>query len=185
MSGSLVVHLNRGSLHEVNPETDVFETTGPFDVELRNHGQAVHVHLRLDESLESAASLSESNHFVDTDDTEVVPVDVEYGGSARGELEIVGGYGDTETRVEVVVGDPDPDDPVRIDESLGRPQPREPGPALPAVLTRPGTLRVAGLAALALALAVVAVTLAPSTAVKFGAMVVLLAVGIAGYLLVE
>ncbi len=184
MTGSLVVHLNRGSLHEVRPETDVFETTGPFDVELRNHGQAVHVHLRLDDSLDAAASLPDSNYFVNTDDTEVVRVRIDDDRAVRGELAVVSGYGNTETGVDVVVAGPDDGRSVDVRESLGRPQPRTAETGLPADLADAATLRVVGLAALAVALAVVAVVVAPSVVVILGALTVLAGVAVAGYLLV-
>ncbi|PSP75383.1 hypothetical protein BRC81_15835 [Halobacteriales archaeon QS_1_68_20] len=183
MTGSLVVHLNRGSLHEVRPETDVFETTGSFEVELRNHGQAVHVHLRLDDSLDAVASLPEPNHFVDTDDAEVVRVQVEGDRTVRGTLSVVGGYGNTEAGVEVVVGDTGDDQSVDVRKSLGRPQPRSADSGLTVDAFDPATLRVAGLAVLALVLAVVAVVAAPSVVVVLGALTVLVGVAVAGYLL--
>lgn len=185
MSGTLVVHLNRGSLHDVEPEATTFEVTGSFEVELRNHGPAVHVYLQVDETLGESVSLSETNHFVESETTEIVPVRVKESWPTTGHLEVVSGYGNTEEVIEITVADPDGEGSVQVDASLGRPQPRPAESPLPAILTRPGTLRVGGLAALALSLAILAITVAPSAIVAFGALVVLFGIGVAGYLLVR
>ena len=183
MSGPLVVHLNRGELHEIEPTTSVYETDGSFEVALRNHGQAVHVHLRLDGALSSVASLPDPNYFVATDATETVRIDVQDGAEVRGSLEVVSGYGKTDARVRVHVGIDD-DPPVEVGDSLATPESEADAEGLPETFARSDSRQVVALAALALGAAATAIVLAPSAVVAAGALVVVLAITAAGYLLV-
>lgn len=101
----LVVHLNGGELYDVEPAVRSFETDRPFEVELRNHGQPVHVHLRLDENLETVASPAGPNHYVEGESALRVPVDVAEGAPAtEGVLQVVTGYGKGTGEVTVRVG---------------------------------------------------------------------------------
>lgn len=105
MGDTLVVGVNRDTLHGITPESIRFETTDEFTVRLDNHGRATHVHLALDGGLGRAASLPEANHFVETDGT--VDVDVDLHSDLRptkGRLKIVTGYGANTEYVNVIVG---------------------------------------------------------------------------------
>lgn len=116
------VELSRGRTNEVNaPETAT--VSGPFTVELENHGTPAHVHLNLDEDLSRVATLATGNHFVEGDDVREVFVDVEPAREAvTGRLKVVTGYG-TETAYVTVTVEPGPAErsPIEVDESLGKP----------------------------------------------------------------
>lgn len=119
----LSVSLNRERLHRVET-VDSFETTGPFDVLLENHGEAVHVHLHLDDDLSRAATLSAGNHYVQRGATKRVHVRARPGDDpVRGKLKIVTGYGSESAYVDVTVDAAAPQKPpVQVDESLARPK---------------------------------------------------------------
>lgn len=183
MSESLHVDLNREQIHEVSPSGPVFETDGSFDVRFRNHGRAVHVHLRLDETLSSVATVEGDNHFVDTEGETTVHVRVQPNAAPlAGSLEIVTGYGSETARVRVHVTEPEPDTPPEpVEEGLPV---RDPGRTSDALVPG-GTLGLAGFAAGAILLAVLAFVAAPSPTVAVGALVVLSGVLVAGYLLLR
>lgn len=102
MSESLPVELNGESVHAIEaPET--FTTGGPFHVELRNEGGAVHIHIHLSDSLVRAARIEDGNHYVESEETVRVPVGTVPERSATGYLEIVTGYGTERERVEVTI----------------------------------------------------------------------------------
>lgn len=191
MPDQLVVHLNREGVYEIEPASESFETDRSFEVVLYNHGQAVHVHLRLDETLSSVAAVEESNHFVDTESTEVVAVQAASGRSTvEGALEIVTGYGSGTELVDVRIEEPhDPSEPtVAVDESLARPRPEEEEISIETVaetLLRDERPVVIGIVLVALVLAAVALAVAPSLPVVLGVLTVFLGVGIAAYLVVS
>ena len=191
MPDQLVVHLNREGVYEIEPASGSFETDRSFEIVLYNHGQAVHVHLRLDETLSSVAAVEESNHFVDTESTEVVQVHLADGHSAvEGALEIVTGYGSGTELVDVRIDEPrDPSEPtVAVDESLARPQPEEEEISVETVaetLLRDERPIVIGIVLVALVLAAVALAVAPSLPVVLGVLTVFVGVGIAAYLIVS
>jgi hypothetical protein len=119
----LSVSLNRERLHRVET-VDSFETDGPFDVILDNHGEAVHVHLHLDDDLSRAATLSAGNHYVQRGATKRVHVRARPGDEpVRGKLKVVTGYGSESAYVDVTVNPASPQkSPVQVDESLGKPK---------------------------------------------------------------
>jgi hypothetical protein len=119
----LSVSLNRERLHRVET-VDSFETTGPFDVVLDNHGEAVHVHLHLDDDLSRAATLSAGNHYVQRDATKRVHVRARAGDEPiSGKLKVVTGYGSESAYVDVTVDAATRQKPpVEVDESLGKPK---------------------------------------------------------------
>ena len=184
------MHVNREELHAVEvPGT--FEADGSFDIALVNHGQSVHVHLHLDDSLSAIASLEASNHFVDGDATRPVTVVVDGEGAATGKLKIVSAYGATTRYVDVTITAPEEtDDPVEVDESLAEPQPQSPpaeeSSSLDSLSEDTGSpeLLVLGLGALALVVAAVAVLVVDTLAIQLGALAVLAGVMAAIYLVV-
>lgn len=185
MPDELPVHISREELHaiEVPPE---FETDGPFDVRLINHGESMHAHLHLDESLSGVASLDASNHYVESESERLVRIDVatdRLGGSeVFGKLKLVSAYG-AETRwVTVTLTQPtDGSERIQVDESLAKPQPEPPSePDVPVV-----SLLVGGLAVVAALVATTAALLFQETLVVAGALVVLAAAVVALAIVVQ
>jgi hypothetical protein len=120
----LLVDLNRSQLHDVEAPAE-FATSEPFSVELRNHGEAVHVHVRADEALSSIARIdADGNLFVEGGTTQSVPIGVsDVDSPVTGTLEIATGYGSEKRTVEVTV-EPQSDGrdvDVDVDETLSRP----------------------------------------------------------------
>lgn len=158
MSASLPVELNRRSLHSIDVANE-FEASESFSIDLRNRGEAVHVHVHLDDDLSRAASIPRGNYYVGTRSTESVAVTTNVVDEpVRGKLKIVTGYGAETAYVTVTVVPGAEETPtVEIDESLSRPQQPEPEPSametLSASAAGPGaTLAVAaGVVLIALA----------------------------------
>jgi hypothetical protein len=118
----LLVELNRGALHEVEAPAE-FATAETFSVELRNHGEAVHVHVRADDDLSSAASIdADGNLYVERETTRSVPVTVHpVDEPVTGTLEVASGYGAERSTVEVTVEPTSDGESVDVDETLSRP----------------------------------------------------------------
>lgn len=157
MPESLPVHVNRQELHGLEVPAE-FVTDDSFTIHLRNHGEATHVHLHLDEALSAAASLDATNHYVEAGGERFVSVSVHGADRVRGTLKVVTAHGATTRYVTVVVEEPDTSTgPVEVDESLSKPKPR---PQESASLLREESLPVVALAVAALAVALVlAITL--------------------------
>ncbi|MFC4356621.1 hypothetical protein ACFO0N_01520 [Halobium salinum] len=125
MSEPLSVALNRDRLHDIDVR-ERYAAGGPFVVELTNHGEAMHVHLHLDDRLSEVAELAANNHYVEEGDT----VTVEVGANPRsepltGKLKVVTGYGAQTAYVDVTVEEHAPSkSPIEVDEDLARPQRR-------------------------------------------------------------
>lgn len=116
-STTLPVHLNRASLHAIEvPAT--FETANSFVVELDNHGEAAHVHLRLDDALSEVASLPTSNHYVRPGATTRVPISVHDEGPVAGFLTVATAYGSESEEIEITIEPTAGKERVEIDESL-------------------------------------------------------------------
>lgn len=116
-SGTLSVHLNRAELHAVElPAT--FASSDSFVVELDNHGEATHVHLRLDDALSEIASIPTSNHYVRPGATVRVPIRVHESGPVTGYLTVATAYGSQTEEVEITVEPTAGKQRVEIDESL-------------------------------------------------------------------
>jgi hypothetical protein len=182
----LTVSLNNDGLHSIAaPET--FETSEPFDVVLDNDGEAVHVHLNLDETLSAVADIRANNHYVEPTGSRPVGVNVDPRTAAvTGRLKIATGYGSEVAYTRITVQPPEADPThVTVDESLATPQ-RE-APTKPTAAERigaalaeeggSGLLVTFGLVAVLVAI-VVAATL-DSGVVIAGAVVVLLGVIVA------
>jgi len=183
----LLVELNRGKLHTVEAPAE-FAIDEPFSVELRNHGEAVHVHVRADEALSAVARIdSDGNVFVENDTTHSVPVTVEDVDSpVTGTLEIATGYGAEKQAIEVTVEPQSNEQSVDIDETLSTPQRDDGGSQSPplgdqlsAVLPSRGALPVILLGLVALAVAAGVANAVRSPAVLVGAGVVVGAVLVA------
>jgi hypothetical protein len=177
---TLSVDLNEGGIHEV-AVADSFETARNFAVELDNHGEAVHVHLHLDDDLSTVAHLDATNHYVEGHQRKRVPIDVRtLDEPVTGKLKVVTGYGAESSYVDVTVRPERPSkDPVEVDETLSKPPQREEGtdrPSLGAALARGSYKAIAGVGAvivLAVALAAVVALNVDSPAVFLGTGVVI------------
>ncbi|MFC7138876.1 hypothetical protein ACFQMA_03370 [Halosimplex aquaticum] len=182
----LPVHVNREQLHAVEVP-DRFETDGSFDIAVINHGQSVHVHLHLDDGLSEIATIEASNHFVDGESQRAVRVTVDGEGEATGTLKIAAAYGAETRYVTVRITEPEEtQQTVEVDESLSKPQPREPesggeGSGLASVVERPEfVVLVLGVVALAAATGVA--LLVDDVVVVGGALAVLVGVLVAVYI---
>ena len=181
----LTVSLNEDGLHSIAAPTS-FETSEPFDVVLDNDGEAVHVHLNLDETLSTVADIRATNHYVEPNGSRPVGVGINPRTTAvTGRLKIATGYG-AEVAYTTVTIQPPEEDPKRVtvDESLAKPQ-REP-PAEPTTAERIGAALAESGAGLLIAFGLIAVLLAvviaatlESGVVIAGALVVLLGVVVA------
>ena len=128
----LSVDLNRDGLHRIAAPS-AFETDGPFEIWLRNHGEAIHVHLNLDEELSTVASLDESNHYVAPYSRRAVEIETERIDTAvTGRLKIVTSYGAESAYTTVTVSPPGTvTERVVVDERLAKPQRSDPEPSTP------------------------------------------------------
>ena len=159
MPDSLPVHLNRTDIHSLEVPNE-FDATGSFDVQLVNHGEALHVHLHLDDSLSSVASLDATNHHVRAETDRLVRVTVDGDGPVRGKLKVVTGYGAETRYIDIFVPEGGTEnEPVIVDDALSKPQPKpasESNPGLgdlsPGPILAAGgfTALIAGLVALVL-----------------------------------
>jgi len=187
---TLPVHVNREELHGLEVPNE-FETTDSFEIRLQNHGESVHVHLHLDDALSEVARLDANNHHVEANSTRSVTVDVVGSPPARGKLKVVTAYGATTRYVDVVLEEPPEEaNPVAVDESLSKPQPRE-RPTQTTQMGRSNDLPlgpdvlVLALGAAALLLAVIGAVVIDNTVVLLGSLAVLAGVLVAMYLLIE
>ncbi|MEF8781075.1 MAG: hypothetical protein V5A46_10390 [Haloferacaceae archaeon] len=177
------VELSRGRTNEVSaPETAT--VSGPFTVELENHGAPAHVHLNLDEDLSRVATLAAGNHYVEGDDAREVFVDVDPAAEpVTGRLKIVTGYG-TETAYVTVAVEPGPAEksPVEVDESLGKPGgssgPQGRDPVGPDLRERIERVRPRGPQLVLAVVAGVAVLLALAVGIAIESTVVLVGTGV-------
>ena len=131
MSDTLTVAINRTRLHSVETP-DGFETTGSFDIELENHGEAVHVHVHLDDALSEAASVEGINHHLRPGATKRIPVAVhDDERSVSGRLKVAAAYGAETRYVDLSLRAVRPTKPpVEVDAALGKPANREHGSRL-------------------------------------------------------
>ena len=181
----LTVSLNEDGLHSIAAPT-TFETSESFDLVLDNDGEAVHVHLNLDETLSTVADIRATNHYVEPNGSRPVEVGVTPRTTAiTGRLKIATGYG-AEVAYTTVTIQPPEEDPKRVtvDESLAKPQrdpPAEPTTAeqVGARLADSGARLLVGFGLIAVLLAVAIAALLDSGVVIAGALVVLLGVVVA------
>jgi len=178
---TFAVHLGRQGPRSLEAP-DSFEAHGSFEVELVNHGEATHAHLRVDEELGRVATVEGDNPYVPAESTERVRVRVDAADEeVRGRLDVTTGYGQHEASVAVTLVAP-VSDSVEVDESLAEPQPREESGGLPEGLS---LLPVVVLGAVALSLAAAAFVVTADSIVGVASFVVVAAILAAGYLLVR
>lgn len=159
MPDSLPVHLNRTDIHSLEVPNE-FDATGSFDVQLVNHGEALHVHLHLDDALSSVASLAATNHYVQAETERPVRVTVDGDGPVRGKLKVVTAYGAETRYIDIYIPEGGTEnEPVIVDDALSKPQPKpasESNPGLDALSAGPilaaggFTVLIAGLITLVL-----------------------------------
>ncbi|MFC7045832.1 hypothetical protein ACFQH6_10820 [Halobacteriaceae archaeon GCM10025711] len=190
MTDTLPVHVNRDGVNTLAPETDVFEATGSFAIQLQNHGAPTHVHLHIDDDLSAVAEVETPNRYVERESTAVVMVRVT--GSrrpVRGRLEIVTGYGSETAYVTVSLTNPTEEkQPVDVDENLGHRQQEvavEPDDGGGVPLPNLRNVPVLALGGLAILLAIVAATIVEGVMMLAAVLVVLVGLVAAGYFLVQ
>jgi hypothetical protein len=164
--GSLAVELNRDSIHDI-AVTNSFATNEPFTVDLQNHGEAVHVHLHLDDDLSRVARLDANNHYVEAGTTRSVEIPVkQVEDPTTGKLKIVTGYGSETEYVSITVRPPPPDPPTHAET------PADPGRSTESAATDQSlTTRLEAALPEAATLPIVA----------FGAFAIVVALGIAAF----
>ncbi|WP_302080298.1 DUF7524 family protein [Salinibaculum rarum] len=178
--------MSRQQLHAIEVPAS-FETGRSFDVMLVNHGESLHVHLHLDDTLSEVASIDASNHFVEgnsqravriTVDTDRLPDD-----GLFGRLKVASAYG-AETRwIDIELKPPANErTSVEVDESLSKPQPRKTDDNSESSPSRPA-LPVLALGGVALLTAILTALLVKNMLVTLGALVVLAGVVVAAYFL--
>jgi hypothetical protein len=182
----LPVHVSRKALHQLEvPPT--FEAGHSFDVMLVNHGESLHVHLHLDDSLSEFASMDASNHYVEGDshravriavDTDRLPDD-----GVFGRLKVASAYGSETRWIDVELEPPETErQTVEVDEELAKPQPKRDGSATDGPVASP-ELSVLALGGVALVVAILAAVFVGDTLVLLGSLAVLGGVLVALYLL--
>jgi hypothetical protein len=170
----MVVHLNREGPHSIEIEPRRFVADQSFDIILRNHGTALHVHLHLDDDLSSQAVLGTVNHYVDEEAVRRIRVTVDQPVEpTEGRLKLVTGYGSETEYARIALEDVEPvERHVRVDEALGEPATPDEPPTLPSDTSLPS-----------LAIVAVALVAGLAVAVVVGGLVAGLAFGIVGILL--
>jgi hypothetical protein len=186
VTDELPVDINREGLHELDVPAS-FEATESFDVVLVNHGESLHVHLHLDDTLSEVASIDAGNHYVEADSERRVRVDANTDAldeeSLRGKLKVASGYGAQTRWIDVEMREPDPEsESVRVDESLAQPQPSDPEPE--SVVESP-EIPVLALAAVALLVAALTAVIIGELLIFLGTLVVLVGVIVGLYFLLQ
>lgn len=164
----------------LDPETRTFDTEGSFQIILDNHGQPAHVHLHFDDDLATIASLEEPNWYVPSGGIEPVEVSIPEGVTGVGTLEVSTGYGAESSLIDVRV-ESTSEREAAVDTSPEPPsQPIETGASDLRWGLVPGLFAVIGV----LFAVVIILFVEEWVAVALGLLVLLVAIAIAGYLLV-
>lgn len=129
MTDPLPVHISRKQLHSLEVPAS-YEATDSFDIRLINHAESLHVHLHLDDRLSECADIDAGNHYIEGKSERFVRVDVTEDlldeEPVFGKIKIASSYGAQTRWVDIELTAPDPNaDTVQVDDSLGRPQPKE------------------------------------------------------------
>lgn len=153
MTDTLTVAVNRDGLHTLAVPAE-FEVTGPFVIELHNHGEAAHVHLNLDDRLSAIARLKATNHYIESDETRHIEIETRdpssWPDTVRGKLKVVVGHGQETHYVDVLFDRSTAQTEVRVDPELAKPN-TDPDPELPPLVR---VLPVVALGSVAMLLAV-------------------------------
>jgi len=187
---TLPVHLSREELHTVET-VESFEATGPFEIEILNHGRDAHPHLRLSDSLAEVASIEEANPYVGRDEAIRVRVDARPRPEpVSGVLKVESGYGAETGAVRVTVREPEDDEGMPVDEDLATPTDDEEVPPAEELSSHDvglstESLPVAVLGLVALLIAALTAAFVENVVVLAGVVVVLVAVVTAGVLLLR
>ena len=186
MTDELPVHVSRQELHALEVPAS-FETSESFDVMLVNHGESLHVHLHLDDTLSEVATMDASNHYVEGDsqravritvDTERLPDD-----GVFGRLKVASAYGSETRWIDIELEPPAQErKTVEVDEALAHPQPKAEESETESPLARP-EMPVLALGGVALVVAALAALFVGDTLVVLGALAVLAGVLVALYFL--
>ncbi|EMA39702.1 DUF7524 family protein [Halobiforma nitratireducens] len=203
-SNEVTVHVNRAENDSLEVESDVSSspsaasntdpvlgTSGSCTLILRGHETPAHVHCRLDGELSRIASIDHPNYYVEPGDVTRVPIAFDTGGLEEpidGRLEVLTGYGSESVAVAVLVR-PGPSE-IEVDETLSRPSQPEPEPTIVDRLAAaggidPGTLAVAVLGVLAVAIATATAMTIGGPAAMIGLAAVVAGVVVAGLLLFQ
>ena len=179
MTDSIAVAVNRDGLHTLAVPTE-FEADGPFAVVLRNHGEAAHVHLNLDDRLSEVARIRATNHYVEGGESRRIDVDVRDPSTwpdetVRGKLKVVVGHGQETHHVTVTLDSTPPHGKVRVDPDLATPNANA-DPGTPPVLR---LFPVVVLGGVAVSLAAGTVFVSDGVALALGALA-LVAAGLCG-----
>lgn len=170
MTGSLAVAVNRDGLHTLAVPSS-FEATGPFAVELHNHGEAAHIHLNLDDRLSQIARVRATNHYVEDDERRLIDVETRDpsawpADTVRGKLKVVVGHGREKHYVDVIFDRSAAENEVRVDPDLATPDTERDRETPPVFRLLP----VVVLGSVAVLLAVGALFAAENLAVLLGAL---------------
>lgn len=186
MPDELPVHVSRQSLHTLEvPAT--FEASHSFDVMLVNHGESLHVHLHLDDTLSEFASMDASNHYVEGESQRAVRIDVDTDrlpdDGVFGRLKVASAYGSETRWIDLELERPKRDrQTVEVDEELSKPQPKEPDTTSASRIASP-EVPVLALGGLALVVALLAAVFIGDMLVLLGSLAVLGGVLVALYFL--
>ena len=127
MTDSLAVAVNRDGLHTLAVPTR-FEAHGPFVVELRNHGEAAHIHLNLDDRLSEVARIRATNHYVEAGESRRIDIETRDPSAwpdeaVRGKLKVVVGHGQETHYVDVTLDPAVAGREMPVDPDLATPTP--------------------------------------------------------------
>ncbi len=168
MTDSIAVAVNRDGLHTLDVP-DSFEAAGPFTVEIRNYGEAAHIHLNPDDQLSRVATVRATNHYIEGGEQRLIDIETRDPSAwpeetIRGKLKVVVAHGQRTHYVDVKLDRSAEENEVRVDPDLGTPD-ADPDPELPPMVR---LLPVIALGSVAVILAVGALFAAESLALLLG-----------------
>jgi len=125
VTDSLAVAVNRDGLHTLDVPPS-FEAAGPFTVEVRNYGEAAHIHLNLDDQLSEVATVRATNHYVEGGERRLIDIEIRDPSAwpaetIRGKLKVVVAHGQRTRYVDVDLDRSAVKSEVRVDPDLGTP----------------------------------------------------------------
>lgn len=187
MAAALSIDLNRQGPHSIEVSDSDFETTGPFEIVLENHGESLHVHLNvLDDELADVVSLPAVNHFIEAENTRRITIDVApTPRPVSGKLKVATRYGSEVSYIDLsLIEATEEQNRVIVDERLSKPQATTDPDSSDASID-PGAwmanvpVALLGLIIVAVVIAAYAATAIESTVVTAGVVIVLAGVTVA------